>query len=99
MGVRRVNDKNSCYKIISIPLITDYSRHWVDRGQKLQLFLRKSRTKRQISGAPRFYFLYDDKNIVNSSVRSSAVNYAYFWPIVSLSSCRNPPPDYVCQSY
>ena len=30
MGVRRVNDKNSCYKIISIPLITDYSRHGVD---------------------------------------------------------------------
>ena len=55
MGVRRVNDKNSCYKIISIPLITDYSRHGVDTadtvdwGQKLQLFLRKSRTKHQFS--------------------------------------------------
>ena len=84
MGVRRVNDKNSCYKIISIPLITDYSRHWVDRGQKLQLFLRKSRTKRQISGAPRFYFLYDDKNIVNSSVRSSAVNYV----CIFLANCK-----------
>ena len=58
MGVRRVNDKNSCYKIISIPLITDYGRHGVDtvhtgdRGQKLQLFLRKSRTKHQFSGDP-----------------------------------------------
>ena len=71
MGVRRVNDKNSCYKIISIPLITDYSRHGVDtadsadtvhRGQKLQLFLRKSRTKHQFSGDPGYYILYDDKN-------------------------------------
>ena len=58
MGVRRVNDKNSCYKIISIPLITDYSRHGVDTvdtvdwGHKLQLFLRKSRTKHQFSGDP-----------------------------------------------
>ena len=70
MGVRRVNDKNSCYKIISIPLITDYSRHGVDTvdtvgvdwGQKLQLFLRKSRTKHQFSGDPGYYILYDDKN-------------------------------------
>ena len=69
MGVRRVNDKNSCYKIISIPLITDYSRpgvdtvlYTVDRGQKLQLFLRKSRTKHQFSGDPSYYILYDDKN-------------------------------------
>ena len=75
MGVRRVNDKNSCYKIISIPLITDYSRHGVDtvdtvdRGQNLQLFLRKSRTKHQFSGDPGYYILYNDKNnIVNSSV-------------------------------
>ena len=69
MGVRRVNDKNSCYKIISIPLITDYSRHGVDTvdtvdwGQKLQLFLRKSRTKHQFSGEPGYYILYDDKKI------------------------------------
>ena len=68
MGVRRVNDKNSCYKIISIPLITDYSRHGVDtvdtvhRGQKLQLFLRKSRTKHQFRRDPGYYILYDDKN-------------------------------------
>ena len=68
MGVRRVNDKNSCYKIISIPLITDYSRHGVDTvhtvdwGQKLQLFLRKSRTKHQFSGDPGYNILYDDKN-------------------------------------
>ena len=68
MGVRRVNDKNSCYKIISIPLITDYSRHGVDTvdtvdwGQKLQLFLRKSRTKHQFSGDPGYYILYNDKN-------------------------------------
>ena len=42
MDVSSVNDKNSCYKIISIPLITDYSRQGVDISGECASFKRHS---------------------------------------------------------